>query len=162
MPVGGRIFHITSDYPEGQGDKFFVYNDDAFTDFVEWSLASSGTAIGLSQDVGIGQGKANNQAFFNAGFSDGCFQWAKNLTTGGCSDWYVPTCGEQAALFGGLQTGLIIDFVASSWMFGYDLWTSVESVDEPSDNGVLWDPFFGMWVLKGKYDGCRCFAIRSF
>ena len=162
LPVGGRIFFIDASGTEGVNDKFYVYNTSAYTSSITWSDAACGTDIWLEYNNGIGQGKANNQAFFNTGFNDGCFSWARNLTISGCSDWFVPTCGEQAALFGKIIDGTIVDSTVEDWIISQYLWTSVEYAYNPEFNALFWNYDTGLWDSDYKNDRNACFALRSF
>jgi hypothetical protein len=108
-PAGGKVFITPSTSGNTTGQYFEAANVDA--DVIR-TWAPDGflsTTVRGANFLGLGQGTQNTQLIVNQGNSNASLSAAKYCDTldyGGKTDWYLPSHGELAELFGALRTGL--------------------------------------------------------
>ena len=161
-PGGGKVFAIasgsgnglnyefaTSPVPSG-GNSYLSYGNIAF----RWCNLTTGTISG-ALGTALGTGKQNTTDMV-AACSSGAGVAARNYTSNGYSDWFLPSKDELAAF----RSTLTPIMTASGWVGWERIWTSSQG---GTGNTNAW--FIGLDSYSNAQDGKQqyypVFPIRS-
>jgi len=150
-PSGGIVF-----YDKGYNSEGWRYLEAAPSDVSAGIQWYNGSYVDVKTDTKIGSGKANTDAIIAAqGNSSYAAQLCRDLTTGGFSDWFLPSKDELNLLYTVLAENGQGGF-AKEWY-----WSSSQ---DGSDHVGAWGQYFvgGVQVVNPKLDKNYIRAERAF
>jgi hypothetical protein len=148
-PAGGLVF-----YDKGNNWGGWRYLEAAPSDVSAGIQWYNGSYVDVKTDTKIGSGKANTDAIIAAQWNGSyAAQLCRDLTTGGFSDWFLPSKDELNLLYTVLAKNGQGGF-AKEWY-----WSSSQG-----DDVVAWGQYVlgGVQVANAKLDKNYIRAVRAF
>jgi hypothetical protein len=155
-PAGGIIFYVKGDNSDGWR---YLEAAPASTEWPAAKWGTDGTAIPGARGIAVGTGKQNTAAIIAVQGTGSTYaaQLCDDLTSGGFSDWFLPSKDELALMYTNLRNQGLGDFAATPPSAPY--WSSSE-VDAKSAWFRVFDDDFYFYGPKSYANVVR--AVRAF